>query len=96
MNKVYAVALLALAPPALELFLSIFNISIRVTELPSYFDGVVNYFIPAFYSLQTIPVVGTLITVLSLVLTFELVYWAVRFVLRLLEWSGFAGKPFLD
>lgn len=69
---------------------------LSITTLPPYFDGLLNYMIPALLAFQAIPIIGTFVEILIVWATFEFAYFAIRTILRLLEWANITGKPILD
>lgn len=95
MNKIYGLALLAGLPAIIQIFASLFGYNFTVDELPAWWSGLTTLFLPAWFSLMQLPIIGTLISILAWIVVFEFVMWAVGTILRFFEWAGISGRPFV-
>lgn len=79
------------------ILLGVISIIFEYVVLSSdFFEASMLVVFNAVYALKTIPVLDTLIDILTAVAIFELFYFTARYALKFMEWFDLTGANFLD
>jgi len=62
----------------------------------TWFTGAFEVIFPAIYAIQQLPILDTLTDILFWVIVFEMTFYALKLLLRFLQWLNFTGNPWLD